>query len=91
MSFTLGASLPTEGPGLSALIMCMAYPPPARGRIARIKTRTPMPPTQWAKLRHMSMEGESPSTSVRMLAPVVVNPDMVSNRASVREGISLLT
>ena len=34
-----------------------------------------MPPTQWVKLRHISMERGSDSTSVRMEAPVVVKPE----------------
>ena len=33
---------------------------------------------------------DSPSTSLNILAPVVVNPDIVSKSASVNEGISLL-
>ncbi len=58
--------------------------------MASINTSTPMPPTQWVKLRHISMDGDKPSTLLRMLAPVVVNPEMVSNSASIREGISPL-
>ena len=50
-----------------------------------------MPPIQCVKLRQNSMQYESASTSVRMLAPVVVNPDTVSNSASVNEGISPLS
>ena len=41
-------------------------------------------------MRHISMDGDKPSTLLRMLAPVVVNPEMVSNSASIREGISPL-
>ena len=40
------------------------------------------------KLRHISDACESFSTSSRMLAPVVVKPDTVSNRASMYVGIS---
>jgi hypothetical protein len=55
--------------------------------MASINTSTPMPPTQWVKLLHMSMDWDKPSTLSRMLAPVVVNPEIVSNSASAREGI----
>ena len=49
-----------------------------------------MPPSQWVKLRQNSMQWESFSTSDRILAPVVVKPDTVSNMASVKLGISPL-
>ncbi len=45
-------------------------------------TSTPIPPTQWVKERHMIMERGSASTSFMTVAPVVVKPDTVSNRAS---------
>ena len=53
-----------------------------------MKTSTPIPPIQWVKLRHMSMHLGIASTSLRILAPVVVKPDTVSNRASTKEGIA---
>ena len=71
---TLGTSFETEGPGLSAFIMCI-FPPPLSGMNAMIKTRTPIPPTQWVKLRHIRNDFGSASTSENILAPVVVNPD----------------
>ena len=46
-----------------------------------------MPPIQCVRLRHKSRLGGSASTSVSMLAPVVVKPDMTSNRASVKLGV----
>ncbi|MPM72681.1 hypothetical protein SDC9_119657 [bioreactor metagenome] len=87
VSFVLGTSLPTDGPGLSARIRCMLCPP-AIGKTARINTNTPIPPIQWVKLRQKRLHLESTSTSLSTLAPVVVKPDMVSNSASIKLGIS---
>ena len=56
----------------------------------RIKTRTPIPPIQWVKLLQMSMQRGRTSTSLSMLAPVVVKPETVSKRASMGLGIVLL-
>ena len=78
---TRGTSLETEGPGLSAFMMCI-FCPPDRGTKAIMKTSTPMPPTQWVKLRHMSIHLGRGSTAVRMEAPVVVKPETVSKTAS---------
>ena len=47
-----------------------------------INTSTPMPPTQWVKLRQNSSPWLMASTSVRTDAPVVVKPDTVSKNAS---------
>ena len=47
-----------------------------------MKTSTPMPPIQWLNRRQNMQPRLSPSTSSRMLAPVVVKPDTVSNSAS---------
>lgn len=52
------------------------------------KTRTPMPPTQCVKLRQKSEQWESVSTLFKTLAPVVVKPEMVSNKASGTDVIS---
>ena len=90
MYFILGTSLPTDGPGLSARIRLICEPP-LSGTMASRNTRTPMPPIQCVKLLHKSEQCESPSTFARMLAPVVVKPDIVSNRASVKDGISPVT
>lgn len=84
-----GTSLPTDGPGLSARIKLMLEPP-LIGTIASRKTSTPMPPIQCVKLRHSSAQCDRASTSSKMLAPVVVKPEIVSNSALVNEGISLL-
>ena len=85
--FIFGTSFPTEGPGLSARMRLM-FEPPLSGTMARRKTSTPIPPIQCVKLRHRSEQCESTSTSERMLAPVVVKPDIVSKRASVKDVIS---
>ena len=86
-----GTSLFTFGPGLSARSRCMVYPLPLSpfGESARRNTSTPMPPSQWLKLRQYIIPGESASTSPKIEEPVVVNPDTISNRASTKFGISL--
>ena len=71
----------TEGPGLSAF-MRLIVEPPIRGRIDIIKTNTPMPPIQWLKLRQKRLACDRDSTSERILEPVAVKPETVSNRAS---------
>ena len=83
VSCTFGTNLPTVGPGLSAFIRYMEYPS-VRGRIAIIKTRIPMPPPQWVKQRQNStlLYIRSMASPLRMLAPVVVKPETVSNTAS---------
>ena len=77
----LGTILDTEGPGLSARSRWLAWPPLKFTR-ASMNTRMPMPPNQWEKLRQNSMHWSRASTSVRMLAPVVVKPETISNTAS---------
>ena len=83
VDFILGTSLPTSGPGLSARSRCMVKPlPPSLGATASRNTSTPMPPTQWLKLRQYRMPRGRLSTSDKMDAPVVVKPETISNRAS---------
>ena len=84
-----GTSLPTEGPGLSARRICRVKPSflPDSGTIAIRNTSTPMPPTQWLKLRQYRMPRDRLSTSGRILEPVVVKPDTISNSASINDGI----
>jgi len=77
-------SFPTAGPGISARSMCIPWPSPPIGRMAMTNTRTPMPPTQWVKLRQNRMPRFSDSTSVRMVAPVVVKPETVSKKQSTK-------
>ena len=80
-------SLPAVGPGTSARIRCIPWPS-VMGRMAITNTSTPMPPTQWVKLRHIRQPRLMASTSWRMLAPVVVKPDTVSKKASTKWGMS---
>ena len=61
---------------------------PDSGTMASMNTSTPMPPSQWVKLRQNSRHFGRSSTARRMLAPVVVKPDIVSNTASTKDGIS---
>ena len=56
--------------------------------MARSNTITPIPPTQCVKLLQISDVWLRLSTSSSILAPVVVNPDTVSNKASTIFGIS---
>ena len=58
------------------------------GRRHNRNTRTPMPPIQWVKLLQNSMHRGRTSTSFKILAPVVVKPDTVSNMASTMLGIT---
>ena len=46
-----------------------------------------MPPIHWVSLRQKRMLGGIVSTESRMVAPVVVRPEAVSNRASTNEGM----
>ena len=46
------------------------------------KTMIPMPPSHWIKLRQTRSPGLSPSMSVRIDEPVVVNPEIDSKQAS---------
>ena len=82
LSCSLLLSLSTEGPGTSARIRCIARPS-VSGSTAITNTSTPMPPTQWEKLRQNSMPWLIASTSVRMVEPVVVKPETISKKASV--------
>ena len=76
-----GTSLPTVGPGTSARMMCIDRLP-AIGRMAMMNTSMPMPPIQCANRRQNCAPCDSASMSVRMLAPVVVKPETISNSAS---------
>ena len=61
------------------------------GMMAIIKTRTPIPPTQWVKRRHISTPWGMDSTSVITDAPVVVKPLTVSKKASKKLGSAPLS
>ena len=44
----------------------------------------PIPPSQWVMARHRRRLCGTASISVRIVAPVVVNPDIDSKKASVK-------
>ena len=79
---TLGTSLLTVGPGLSAFIMCILCAP-LNGKNAIMNTRTPIPPTQCVKQRHILMDFGRFSTVENIVEPVVENPDADSKSASI--------
>ena len=81
-------SLPGAGPGISARSMCIPWPSPPMGRMAMTNTSTPMPPTQWVKLRQNRIPCCRDSTSGRLVAPVVVKPETVSKIQSTNLGMS---
>ena len=56
--------------------------------MAKRNTKTPIPPIQCVKQRQKLPVLDIVSTSVRIEAPVVVKPEIVSNRASVKLLIS---
>ena len=85
-----GDILETEGPGLSARMRKMVCPP-ASGSTISMNTSTPIPPTQCVRQRHSMEAWDSASTSLRMVAPVVVKPETVSKSASTKNGISPLS
>ena len=78
---------PNAGPGTSAFMICTVSDSVC-GRTARAKTSTPIPPIKCVKLRQKRLECAKASTSVSILAPVVVNPLAVSKNASTIDGIS---
>ena len=85
MLATRGTSLSVLGPGDSARIRWMERAP-ILGISASDSTSTPMPPAQWVKLRQNNRPLGSASTSVSIVAPVVVKPETVSKKQSTSEG-----
>ena len=71
------------GPVASAANTFM-LPPTNEGSTAMVKKTMPRPPIHCMSDRQNRMPWGSRSTSSMMVAPVVVNPDMVSKKASVR-------
>ena len=53
-----------------------------------INTSTPIPPIQCEKHLHVVLQRDTASTSLSILAPVVVKPDTISNKAFINDGIS---
>jgi len=81
VSLSLGLSLSSVGPGASALNNWRPATA-SLGRMAKNNMMIPMPPSHCIKQRQNSKAFEWDSISVIMVAPVVVKPDMDSNRAS---------
>ncbi len=48
----------------------------------------PMPPIHWVKLRQKCSDLGKASMLIRVELPVVVNPQTLSKKASVKEGIA---
>ena len=65
------------GPVASAA-KTFTLPPTIDGRMAMVKKTIPSPPIHWVSERQKRIPWGSSSTLSRMVAPVVVNPDMVS-------------
>ena len=77
-----GTSLLFTGPGLSARMRKLELMP-KNGSRAVVRMSTPIPPSQWVNDRQNSRPMGRPSMAVRMVAPVVVKPDMVSKKQSI--------
>ena len=60
---------------------------PNIGNTATVKNTIPKPPTQWVIMRQKSIDFGNASISCNIVAPVVVKPDMVSKKASVKPGM----
>ncbi len=58
---------------------------PMEGRISRANITTPIPPIQVDDMRQKFKPRGSASISCRMVAPVVVSPDTLSNQALTSE------
>ena len=77
-------SLSSLGPGASAKNICR----PAiasLGSTAITSAITPIPPSHWVKARHRKSPSEWAEKSRKIVAPVVVNPDMDSKSPSMTE------
>lgn len=62
-------------------------PPTSDGRMAIVKKTIPKPPIQWViERQNISPCGKLSMSSI-IVAPVVVKPDMVSKKASVKSGM----
>ena len=83
-----GWSLLRMGPVASAE-NTLTLPPTIEGRTAMVKKTIPSPPIHWVRERQNSSPRGRASTSLMMVAPVVVKPDIVSKKASVKEKLSI--
>ena len=57
------------------------------GKMATVKNTIPKPPIQWVIARQKSRLDGNDSILSSMVAPVVLNPDIVSKKAFVTDGI----
>ncbi len=80
-----GVNLSGAGPGLSALKICNP-PTPKVGKIAKVRTKIPIPPNQCVKERQKRSPLGKLSISGITVAPVVVKPETVSKKASTKLG-----
>ncbi len=87
VSWNRGVRRSGVGPGASARASCIP-PVPRKGRMATPRTMTPMPPSHWVSARQKAIPLGSVPGSSRIEAPVVVNPDAVSNTAFDMSGIA---
>ena len=79
-------SLVMAWPGLDSARK-MRSPPMPCGRKITVSVRNPMPPIRCVVERHRISPWGSTSMSRRMVAPVVVYPDIISKKASANEGM----
>ena len=79
-----GWSLVLMGPVASAA-KTLTLPPTSEGKRAIVKNTIPRPPSHCVNERQNKMPCGRTSTLSIMVAPVVVNPDIVSKKASVKE------
>ena len=85
-----GCILERMGPVASAA-NTFTLPPTSDGNSATVKNTMPRPPIHCISERQKSRPWVSDSTSSITVAPVVVKPDMVSKKASVRlDGVPLM-
>ena len=82
-------SRPTEGSIFSEVsedsVLNSCMPPMRRnGKITMLMPMMPMPPSHCSSERHSSRPGGAVSSPVITVEPVVVRPEIVSNRASAR-------
>ena len=72
-----GVTFSSVGPGASAKNICR--PATANwGRMATNRTMMPMPPSQWLRPRQKKKALGYKAKSLRMVAPVVVKPEIDS-------------
>ena len=79
-------SLVITCPGLDSALK-MRTPPIPWGRKITVRVKNPMPPSRWVWLRQNNNPWGTISISVRMVAPLVVYPDIISKKASVNDGM----